>query len=134
MATNKLPNKLDELITLAADIADGSKAQEANVGLKQNTEATIRTDLDAASRARNAYNTAVATSTTLTAAQAAADSDGKVFIGTTKVVLGNFLGTPWSTAWFTGWISQQLADNSIEHCPAAGSAGIHRELFARQSR
>ena len=38
MATNRLPNKLDQLITLAADMADGLKAQEANVGLKQNTE------------------------------------------------------------------------------------------------
>src|SRR5207244_4171482 len=99
MATNRLPNRLDQLITLAADMADGSKAQEAKVGLKQNTEATMRADLDAASRTRNTYNTAVATSTRLTADQTAADSNGKALIGTTKAVLGNFLGKQWSPAW-----------------------------------
>src|SRR5438552_8521047 len=99
MATNRLPNKLDQLITLAADMADGSQAQEAKVGLKQNTEATMRADLDAASRTRNTYNTAVATSTRLTADQTAADSNGKALIGTAKAVLGNFLGKQWSPAW-----------------------------------
>ena len=110
MATNRLPNKLDQLITLAADMADGLKAQEANVGLKQNTEATMRADLDAARRTRNTYNTAVATSTRLTAAQTAADSNGKVFIGTAKAVLGNFLGNQWSPAWLpVGFLNNSLA-------------------------
>ena len=70
----------------------------------------MRADLDAANRSRNTYNTAVATSTRLTAAQTAADSNGKTFIGTAKAVLGNFLGNQWSSAWLpVGFLNNSLA-------------------------
>ena len=69
----------------------------------------MRADLDAANRSRNTYNTAVATSTRLTAGQTAADSNGKTFIGTTKAALGNFLGTQWSPAWLpVGFLNNSL--------------------------
>ena len=48
MAANPLPPGIDNLFTLAEDMADGLIAHEATIGILQNTEARMRADLTAA--------------------------------------------------------------------------------------
>ena len=45
MASNKLPEILEELIALTEDAADGAHQLETTVGLQQNKETAIRADL-----------------------------------------------------------------------------------------
>jgi hypothetical protein len=47
IAKNEIPKKYDPLIQLMEDAADGAQTHGVAVGLQQNTEAKIRTDLEA---------------------------------------------------------------------------------------
>lgn len=47
MASNEIPKSYDALIELMEDAADGAHTHGGAVGLKQNTEADIRLDLEA---------------------------------------------------------------------------------------
>jgi hypothetical protein len=47
MAENPLPWRLDDLLTLAEDAADGAHQYETPIGVKQNDEAAIRAALAA---------------------------------------------------------------------------------------
>ncbi len=106
MATNRVPNKYDLLVALAEDAADGAATHESAIGLLQNTEARIRTDLNALESAQQTFQTARTTSRALTSAQRTADANGKAFIDAAKGVLAPVLGKQWSTAWVaTGFIT-----------------------------
>ncbi len=45
MASNRLPDSLDDIFILAEDMADGCHNHQAAVGFKQNLEADVRADL-----------------------------------------------------------------------------------------
>ncbi|NCO42687.1 MAG: hypothetical protein GW892_28775, partial [Armatimonadetes bacterium] len=101
---------LDELFTLAVDMADGLHAHEAEVGLTHNTEAMVREALAAAQEAQVAFQTVRSDKTRLTAAQTVADSNARAFLSAARGVLANFLGSTWSQAWQpTGFPNQSTA-------------------------
>ena len=99
MATNAMPKQLDQVETLAEDMADGLHDHEVAVKVKQNTEEAVRADLDAAKTAGTNYDAKVSASKALNTAATVADSNGKAFIGTAKRVLVTFLGSRWTQAW-----------------------------------
>ena len=110
MATNSLPQTLAPLLTLAEDMADGLHTHEVAVGVKQNTEATVRGAVATVKAAELNFATAKAAKVTLTTAVTVADSNGKAFIGTARSVLEPFLGTQPSVAWEpVGYAADSLA-------------------------
>ena len=110
MASNELPNKLDELFTLAEDMADGLQVHEGPVGVLQNLEVRVRADLAGAESGQQEFGNARAAKRNATAAQRIADSNGKAFIGNSRAVLAPFLGESWSEAWApTGFPDQSTA-------------------------
>ncbi len=110
MASNELPKPLDQLFTLGEDMADGCHNHEAAVGQKQNLEANVRPDLDAAVAAQTVYKTALSAKTDFGTAVIVADSNGKAFISSARRVLANCLGENWSQAWVaTGYPNNSTA-------------------------
>jgi hypothetical protein len=99
MGSNRLPDPLDDVFTLAEDMADGCHNHEAAIGLKQNKEAGVRADLDAAVAAQKDYKAALSAKTDLSTAVIVADSNGKAFISSARRVLASNLGETWSQAW-----------------------------------
>src|ERR1041385_3703305 len=109
MATNALPQQLDQIETLAEDMADGLHDHEAAVKVKQNTEAAVRLDLDAAKSAGSDYDAQVSANKALNTAATVADSNAKAFIGGAKRVLVTYLGSRWSQA----WVATGVPNNSL---------------------
>jgi hypothetical protein len=106
MASNQVPQKREQLFTAARNVAEGLKAQEARLGVKQNTQDTIRAALAAALNANTAFNTLSAANAALIAAQKVAVGNSRKFLLSAKAVLGSSLGRKWSPVWlsagFTG--------------------------------
>jgi hypothetical protein len=101
---------LNALTALAEDAADGAQTHEVAIGLKQNKEADIRTDLTDVLTRIATHATAVGAKPALSAAVRTADSNGKAFIATARDVLVPPLGGQWSEAWApTGFPNQSLA-------------------------
>lgn len=110
MAENPIPKDLELMFALGEDMADGLATHAATIGIFQNTEARVRTDLAAARTAYENFINARANKRTLVTAQTLADSNGKAFILSAVGVLKNFLGTSWSEAWEpAGFINESLA-------------------------
>lgn len=110
MAENLIPRKLSELFSFTDQIADGLALLGPGLGIVHNTEAAVRGDLLAAETAYEEYTQARAAKVGLTAAQGAADSNGKTFIVTARNVIATFLGGEWSQVWEpTGFPNQSLA-------------------------
>lgn len=110
MASNILPSGLQDLFTLAEDMADGLHAHEAAIGIKQNTEAVFRADLTAAITAQTNHVAAQTAKVALSTAVTVADSNGKAFISTARNVLATYLGNGYSQAWdATGFPDQSTA-------------------------
>lgn len=113
MASNVLPDRLNELFTLAEDMADGlahNAADAQPIDIKQNTETVLRAALTAAQAAQNSFETARAHKKNLNTAVNLADSNAKAFIATARNVLRVELGNEWSESWLpTGFPNQSLA-------------------------
>jgi len=110
MASNALPDPLDDLFTLGEDMADGCHNHQVAIGLKQNLETDVRADLDAAVTAQTDYKDALSAKTDFSTAVTVADSNGKAFISSARRVLANNLGETWSNAWTaTGFPDQSTA-------------------------
>lgn len=110
MASNLLPSGLQNLFTLAEDMADGLHGHEVAVGVKQNTEAAFRADLTAAITAQTNHVAAQTAKVALSTAVTVADSNGKAFISTARNVLATYLGNGYSQAWdATGFPDQSTA-------------------------
>jgi hypothetical protein len=110
MASNALPDPLDDLFTLAEDMADGCHNHQTAIGLKQNLEADMRADLDAAVTAQENYQDALSAKTGFSTAVTVADSNGKAFISSARRVLASNLGETWSQAWVaTGFSDHSTA-------------------------
>ncbi len=99
MGSNRLPDPLDDLFTLAEDIADGCHTYEVAIGLKQNLELDVRADLATAVLAQKNYKTALSGKTDFSTAVTVADSNGKAFISSARRVLVTNLGERWSQSW-----------------------------------
>jgi hypothetical protein len=109
MASNQVPQKREQLYAAAQDLADGLKAQEARLGIKQNTEQDVRSALAAALSANTAFNVLSAEYASLVAALKDAAGNAKDFIQTAKFALAKSLGQRWSAAWLpTGFAGSSL--------------------------
>lgn len=95
----QLPDNIYELFTLAEDMADGAHNHEAAVGLKQNKELDLRTDLDPAVAAQAAYKKVASDNTDLSTGLTVADSNGKAFISAARRVLVGSFGERWNSSW-----------------------------------
>ena len=110
MAGNPLPDPVPQLLALGDDMADGLKAHGDDIGVKQNTEAAFRGDLDPARAAFNAWNTAKGTLAKLNLNLRTADSAARLFIKAASAVLSQNLGETWNAAWApTGFPNQSTA-------------------------
>jgi len=116
----QIPECYDPLVQLLADAADGANEYGAALGLKQNTEAAIRTDLEALvgkpagpggvppaePGLKSLWDAAKAKKTAMTAALRSVESDGRALAMTCIGALKPVLGTQWNSAWnaagFTG--------------------------------
>ena len=109
MASNNLPDSIQELFTLGMDMADGLHAHKTAVGIKQNTEVAFRADLDATIAAQTAHLNAQAAKAGLSTAVTLADSNAKAFISAARRQLANYLGENYSQAWAaTGFPDQSV--------------------------
>jgi hypothetical protein len=114
--SNQIAQAYDPLVQLLEDSADGAATHGASIGLKQNTEADIRTDLEAlvgtpaVPGLKALWNTAKSTKSDMTAAFRTAKSNGRTLamtcIGSLKPVLGQQWGSAWNAA---GFVAGSLA-------------------------
>jgi hypothetical protein len=120
MAANPLPRSQSDLFTLAEDMCDGLNAHEADIPIKQNTEALTRAALVAAIMAADVYAQARSSKVAYNTAQTVADSNAKSFIGFARQTLIPYLGDDWSELWVqTGFPNQ--------------STGVPRSMPERQT-
>jgi hypothetical protein len=114
MASNEIPKKREQLFAAAQDVADGLKAYETRLGIKQTTEEQIRMALAAAVSANTKFNLLTAAHVSSTAALKASARNARAFLLAAKGVLQNSLGRRWSSAWlpagFTGSTLQVPTD------------------------
>ncbi len=99
MALNVLPKTIGPLLTLCRDMENGLSTYSGAVGVLQNTEAVMAAARGAAMNAERAFQTGRGAQPALTGAQTLADSNAKVFIGTARGILSNYLGVTWSEEW-----------------------------------
>lgn len=110
MASNRLPDSTNLLISLAESAANGTARLAAEIGIKQNSEAAIRADLDALLHSIAAYNTAKGSSPAETGRLNAAAMEGRTWLlmarDNFKTFLGNQPGKNWRIA---GWPESSIA-------------------------
>lgn len=105
MARNPIPESYDAVVALAEDAADGADTHGLALGLKQNTEVSIRADLTALIVAQGAVANQRLAKAAASNARKVADSNAKtfiaLFINTMKPRFGNAWGPLWEQAGFT---------------------------------
>ncbi|MBL9129637.1 MAG: fibronectin type III domain-containing protein [Verrucomicrobiaceae bacterium] len=110
MASNRLPDKLDRLFSLAEDMSDGLHVHETSKGVKQNTESVVRPALAAARAAESAYGDAKVEKKDANTAVTNADKAAKVFITNARKRLSKFFGETASAEWeAAGWPPGSIA-------------------------
>ena len=110
MASNALPDQIDQLLTLAEDMEDGLTTYAAAIGILQNTQATMNAARMGLLNAQNTYHASRSAKVTLVTAQTVADSNAKAFIATARGILANYLGSGWTQAWeAAGFLNGTLA-------------------------
>ena len=92
MASNRLPDKNEDLFSLADDAVDGAHQFEAALPLKQNTEAALTADLAAARGAQAAFKIADTAVGTAQGGVQVADSNVKAFLPKFKKAMTSALG------------------------------------------
>jgi len=110
MASNRIPDTIDELISLTEDCADGAQQLEATIVLKQNMEADIRADLLDLTTKRGTYDALVglneAKDTAVTLARSNARGGLTAARDRLKQIFGNEPGAAWQAA---GWPTDSVA-------------------------
>lgn len=111
MKTSPIPRQYDQLISYSQDIIEGLKKHGSQLGLQQNTAASLAGILAAAKTAEQAFQGSRAIpGDTLTPAQSEADAAAKKYFQTAKKILGEKLGDQWSAAWAeAGFVNGSLA-------------------------
>jgi hypothetical protein len=108
MASNPTPDRLDELLAAGEDLCDGMNQHAAAIGLKQNTLALARAELDALLSTHFLFRAAEGAQPAASATLRTADSNAKGFIARAVKVLSISLGNDWSDE----WLPTGLPDNS----------------------
>lgn len=107
--SNPTPKSIGDLIAAGEDLCDGLEDLEVAVGIKQNTFALTRADLDALIATHNNFKLAEGEEPDAYTALRIADSNGKAFIAAAVKVLSISLGEQWSDA----WLATGLPDNVV---------------------
>jgi hypothetical protein len=120
----QIPRSYDPLVQLLENAADGAAKYGAAIGLKQNIETGIRTDLTAlvgvpagpggvppaVPGLKTLWNTAKSNKTAMTAALGTTEGNGRALATTCIASLKPVLGTQWNSAWnAAGFVSGSLA-------------------------
>jgi hypothetical protein len=98
MASNPTPERIDELIAAGEDLCDGLDTHAVGIGVKQNTAADTRANLETLKTTQNQLDEARGAEPTAPTALRVADSNGKGFIAAAIKVLAVSLGNKWSDA------------------------------------
>lgn len=124
MADNSTPQSYPRIVQVLEDAADGAQAHGAAIGLKQNTEAAIRADLEAlvgkpagpgnvppaVPGLKDKWDTAKAAKTAATAAFNLAKQNGRALSRACINALKPRLGDSWNSQWQTaGFATASLA-------------------------
>ncbi|MFA6561610.1 MAG: hypothetical protein WCV00_06845 [Verrucomicrobiia bacterium] len=110
MASNKLPDKLDALVTLTEDAADGCHQLEVSVGLQHNKEADLRLDLGTFVTKAAGYDTVLSARVPLQSALTVARSNARGWLLMARDNFKTFLGSTPSNAWeAAGWSAESIA-------------------------
>ena len=109
MASNATPQKINDLITAGEDLCKGLHDSGVAVGIKQNTFAVARPELDALIATEGDFTDAEGAEPAAYAVLRDADNAGYKFIGTAVKVLSVSLGNSWSDA----WLPTGLPDNTV---------------------
>jgi hypothetical protein len=122
MASQQIPESYDSLVRLFEDAAAGARDHGTAVGLKQNTEAVLRPELEAltgtaaAPGLKSKWNAAKAYKVDMTAAFRSAKAAGRLLASACVNVLKLRFGGQWNSAWqtagFTGG-SLAIPDNPL---------------------
>ena len=99
MASNETPNRFDELVAAGEDLCDGLDQHAVTAGIKQNTAAEVRGELDALTGAHGLFKEEEGRQPAAYTALRVADSNAKGFIAAAIKVLSITLGDDWSDAW-----------------------------------
>lgn len=99
MASNEIPKNYTDAVALAEDAADGAQTHGVAVGLKQNTAAVIRADLDALTAAEETAAVKRTAKATAATGNKTADSNGKAFIARFIQLEKPRIGSPWGPLW-----------------------------------
>ncbi len=110
MKTSPIPQPYDQLISYTYDLIEGLKKHESQLGLQQNTAASLEAIMATAKTAeQNFQESRAIPGNTLSPAQREADAKAKRFILTAKKVFGTKLGDQWSAAWAeVGYVNGSL--------------------------
>jgi len=107
---NSLPGSQPRLLTLSADAADGLRDLETIVGVKQNTEASVRAAIAELVRTEGDFTAARAAKADANTALRIADSNARALIGSVRSVLAKRFGQRWNEQWVqTGFPNQSTA-------------------------
>lgn len=111
--SNRIPEGYDPVVQMLEDAADGAKAHGTAIGLKQNTEAALRADLEAlvgkaagpeghppaVLGVKALWSDATANKTAKTAALRTACSNGRALATVALSILKPRLGNQWNAQW-----------------------------------
>ena len=109
MANNPTPEPYNELLAAGEDLCDGLDQHAVTIGVKQNTFALVRAELDLLIAAQASFKAAEGAQPTAYAALRSADSNAKGFIARAVKLLTFSLGNAWSDA----WLATGLPDNTV---------------------
>jgi hypothetical protein len=114
MASNEIPSTYTSLVALAEDAADGAMTHGLAIGLKQNTEAAIRTDLTALITAETTVGQKKLAKASANTVHKVADSNAKAYIARFIQLEKPRLGTGWGPLWQeAGFTAGSISNPSI---------------------
>ena len=99
MASNEIPTTYPGIVALGEDSADGAMTHGASIGLKQNTETAIRTDLTFLIMAESSVGQKRLAKSIASTAHKLADSNAKAFIARFIQLQKPRLGASWGPLW-----------------------------------
>ena len=106
---------MNDLLSLAEDMADGLNTHQAAIGVAQNTETVVRATITGVRTADSELGTAKDARQDAMDVLQAADDLARAFLGAARKVLQQFLGNFWSTQWEpTGFPDQSTAIPSTQ--------------------
>lgn len=110
MSTNRIPKRVEKLFPFGERIASGLDLHEVSLGVKQNTAAAVRFQLEGARQAQEAFQASRANRDTVGPELQAAELATQGFLAQAKKWLTFFLGVRWNERWNeAGFVNRRTA-------------------------